>query len=166
MRARARAETAENEEEEQWRIATCTCVCVCVCVCTWTRRRDAPRLRATRIDEQDETSSNNLIYEYFAATRMLRTSFEYFGAALTNLAKLRKYPRAPTRDNARRLLLLVAAFLLFYRVAKTVASQPRYARVRRMETHSPTNVRASGRRANFWLKNTARRADSCEHLQK
>ena len=71
-------------------------VYVCVCVCTWTRRRDAPRLRATRIDEQDETSSNNLIYEYFAATRMLRTSFEYFGAALTNLAKLRKYPRAPT----------------------------------------------------------------------
>lgn len=68
-----------------------------------------PRLRATRIHEWDETRSNNLIYEYFAATRIVRASFEYSGIVLlVAYGNIRARPQY--LNNARKLLLLVPYF--------------------------------------------------------
>lgn len=81
-----------------------------------------PRLRATRIHEWDETRSNNLIYEYFAATRIVRASFEYSGIVLlVAYGNIRARPQY--LNNARKLLLLVPYFCYSTAAAKTVSSE-------------------------------------------
>lgn len=80
-----------------------------------------PRLRATRIHEWDETRSNNLIYEYFAATRIVRASFEYSGIVLlVAYGNIRARPQY--LNNARNLPLLVPYFSYSTAAAKTVSN--------------------------------------------
>lgn len=68
---------------------------------------------ATRVSEWSETSSNNLIYEYFAATRMLRllrTSFEYSGIVLLFAEVTRISASFQYLNNVRKRLSLIAHF--------------------------------------------------------